>query len=264
MQFQRKTLRTEVNLAGRGLHSGVPTQLRIRPGSDGIGFWYGGERTAAKPENVTDTTRSTKLGPIGTIEHLMSAFAGLEVTDAEVELTYPELPGMDGSALPFVEALLEVGFEDIGEKEMPDLFRRVFLQEDGIKIAISKGDGFWRYEYNTGDRWPNVQSFELQSPIDYLSQVAPARTFALMEEIPYLIQNGLGQGLDEDSAVILGEVGYKNDVRFEDEPARHKLLDFIGDMYLSGVPIRFLDAVSEKSGHRANVHAASLLAKSLE
>ena len=240
-------------------------RMTIHPGTDGIQFRHGSDRFLASPENVTDTTRSTKLGTIGTIEHLMSAFAGLEITDAEIEVTAPEVPGMDGSAALYVKALAQAGLESIGEKERPQLYRRVFIQEGEIKVAVAKGTGHWRYVYETGSRWPGTQSFETASVIEsYAEDIAAARTFALSEEIPMIIQLGLGKGLDESSALILGIDGYKNEARFQDEPARHKLLDSIGDLYLAGIPVRFLNVVSERSGHTVNVRAAAMLKAATE
>lgn len=263
MTYTRKTLAQAVSFEGLGLHTGVPVKVTVHPGEEGIGFRLGGNRVAAHPANVTDTTRSTKLGEIGTVEHLMSAFAGLEITDAEVELDAPELPGMDGSSKGYVQSLLAAGFTELGEAEVPALFTRVFLQEDdGTKLAIAKGHGHWRYVFTTPDRWPGEQAFEAEDvTASYAEAIAPARTFAFAEEIPFIIQAGLGKGLDETSALILGIEGYKNESRFDDEPARHKLLDVIGDLYLAGVPLRALSVVAERSGHRANVHAAKMLAE---
>ena len=96
ISYTRKTLQSDVVMEGLGLHSGIPVKVHIYPGDQGIAFRRGDERVLAKPENVTDTTRCTTLGPVSTIEHLMSAFAGLEITDAEVEVDAPELPGLDG------------------------------------------------------------------------------------------------------------------------------------------------------------------------
>jgi UDP-3-O-acyl-N-acetylglucosamine deacetylase len=95
--FTRRTVVNPVSFTGLGLHTGVPVELTIHPGENGIAFRYSSTRTEATPDNVTDTRRSTKLGEVGTIEHLMSALAGLEITDAEIELTAPEIPAMDGS-----------------------------------------------------------------------------------------------------------------------------------------------------------------------
>ena len=258
--YARKTVAAEVEIAGLGLHSGIPVRVRIHPGEDGIAFRRGEDRVLARPENVTDTTRCTTLGPVATIEHLMSAFAGLGVTDAEVEVDAPELPGLDGSALPYVQLIKQAGLTEIGSREIPDLYTRVFLHDDQIKIAASKGAGHWRFAYLTNDRWPGEQSFEaLDAFAVYAEEIAPARTFVLAEEIPMIIQYGLGKGLDETTALILGIEGYKNEARFPDEPARHKLLDLMGDLYLSGVPIQHINVVAERSGHRTNVKAAAML-----
>ena len=265
MTYQRKTLANSASFEGIGLHSAAPVKMTVRPGEEGIAFRYGTDRFEARPENVTETTRSTKLGTVCTIEHMMSALAGLEITDAEVELNAPEVPGLDGSALPFFDAMEAAGTTDLGIAELPPLFRRLFVHEDPIKIAISDGNGHWRYDYETGDRWPNAQSFEFRATSEsYREQLASARTFAFFEEVPKIIAAGLGLGLDENSVLILGPDGYKNEARFPDEPARHKLLDLIGDLYLSGVPIRFLNVVAEKSGHRTNISAASMIRRALE
>ncbi|MGV3614105.1 MAG: UDP-3-O-acyl-N-acetylglucosamine deacetylase [Fimbriimonas sp.] len=265
MTFTRRTVGSVVHFEGLGLHTGVPVKVAVHPGGDGIAFRYGATRTVAHPANVTDTTRSTKLGEVGTVEHMMSALAGLEITDAEIELDAPELPGLDGSSDGFVKGLAAAGFETLGERDVPPLFTRVFLQEDdGTKLAIAKGTGHWRYVFTTADRWPLEQAYEQADVVEaYAAEIAPARTFAFAEEIPFIIQMGLGKGLDEKSALILGIEGYKNEARFPDEPARHKLLDLVGDLYLAGVPLRALSVVAERSGHRANVHAAAMLAEAI-
>ena len=264
MTIPRKTLKEDVTFEGVGLHTGVPVKVTVHPAQDGITFRFGSERISATPENVTDTTRSTKLGSVGTIEHLMSAFCGLEITDAEVELDAPELPGMDGSSRPYVDRFVDGGFWGLPSREGADLFRRVFFQDKDVNIAISKGSGSWRYRFETGERWPGEQVISHEDVIDnYMHEIAPSRTFAFTEEIPGVIQAGLGRGLDERSVLVLGMEGYKNSARFEDEPARHKLLDVMGDLYLAGVPARCLSVVAERSGHKANVLAAMLLAESL-
>ncbi len=264
MTHSARTVANDVVLEGKGLHTGVPVRLTIHPGSDGIAFRYGAERTLARPENVTDTTRSTKLGSVGTVEHLMATFAGLEITDAEVELDAPELPGLDGSALPYVEAILAVGIVEGEVRATPDLYRRVFLQEGNMSLSIGKGSGHGRFVYDLGERWPGAQTFEATDAVGaFPTEIAPARTLALLEEVPKLIELGLGRGLGADSAVILGDEGYKNAVRFSDEPARHKLLDLMGDLYLAGIPLRDLNFVGERSGHRAHVKAAGMLREAI-
>lgn len=265
MIYTRRTIAEPVTFEGLGLHTGDPVKVRVHPGESGILFQVGSEHLPATPENVTDTTRSTRVGPVGTVEHLMSALAGLEITDVTIEVEGGEIPGMDGSSKPFVDALLAGGFADLGPAELPPLFTRLFLQEDGVKVAVGKGSGEWRFMYDVSPRWPGIQAYETHDVItDYASDIAPARTFALAEEVPQIIQLGLGRGLDEHSAVIVGIEGYKNEARYPDELARHKLLDVIGDLYLSGVPARFLNVVAEKSGHRTNVKMAAMLREAVK
>ncbi len=260
----RQTLREEARFEGRGLHSGVPVEVRIEPGEAGILFVCGAERQLADPDAVTDTTRCTRLGGISTVEHLMAAFAGLEITDAVVHLSAPELPALDGSALPFWSGLREAGLHPLPERSWPELFKRIFLQEDDLGIALSKGSGRWAYTYESPGRFPERQAFEAELPADFEAQIAPARTFAFAEEVQAALAAGLGQGLDHDSVLLLGESGYDHPPRFPDEPARHKLLDLMGDLYLSGVPVRALNVVARRSGHRANVEAARRLKRFLD
>lgn len=265
MTYERFTLAAPAVFAGRGLHTGAPVQVTVLPYDKGIAFRYGLETVRAHPDEVTDTTRSTKLGQVGTVEHLMSALAGLEITDALVEVTAPELPGLDGSAREFVAGLHMAGRVSLGTAEAKIPFKRVFHVTDEVKVAVAAGTGHWRYRFEVGSRWPGEQTFETEQVArDYATEVAPARTFALAEEVPGIIQAGLGQGLDESSALILGIEGYKNDPRFDDEPARHKLLDLVGDLYLTGIPIRLLNVSAERSGHRANVEAARLVVRFAE
>lgn len=256
----RRTIKSEIKMIGRGLHSGEPVQMIIKPSDAGLVFSNGTQEWLAVPENVTDTRRSTQLGSIRTVEHIMSALAGSQISDARVEVTGGELPGVDGSSAPFFEAITASGVTELGEKSFPRIFSRVFYAEGKASIGLSAGNGQWKFLYEAGPAWPRLQTFESESIwADYEKEIGPARTFALEEEVPHLAELGLGQGLDEASAVIVGQTGYANAVRFGDEPARHKLLDAIGDIALSGYPLDALNAVFVKSGHTAHVAAAAKL-----
>lgn len=259
-EFERLSPRVEIELEGPGLHTGASCSVLIAPGRNGIRFSDGERWFKASPENVTDTRRSTMLGTISTIEHLMSAFAGLGVTDADVLVKGGELPAADGCSQPYTRALLEVGMTYQGVLVATPPFSRVYDKTEDHSIAVAVGNGHWRYDYINGTEWPRLQSFEIElSPESYMREVAPARTFGLEEELPIIRQAGLARGLDENSALVIGTSGYLNASRFDDEPARHKLLDLIGDLYLSGFPILGLDVIGERSGHRAHVGAAAKL-----
>ncbi len=258
-RFVRRTPTDSVRFEGRGLHSGEPITVLVHPGAEGIAFRRGATRWAASPENVTDTSRCTRLGEVSTVEHLMSAFAGLGVTDAEVEVDGDELPAMDGCSLAFYQGVSAVGLPARGEATVDGPFARVFHVDGDVKIAISSGNGHWRYEFECGDRWPHSQHFEVLSLNKYADEIAPARTFAFEEEMEMVRKAGLGKGLDETTAFVIGSSGYVNKAKFDDEPARHKALDLIGDLYLSGVPPQLLNVVAQRSGHRTNVAAATKL-----
>jgi hypothetical protein len=145
------------------------------------------------------------------------------------------------------------------------MYARLFVQADDIKIAVGKGHGHWRFDFVTSPRWPGEMTFETVNVMDhYESEIAPARTTVFSEEIEMVKAAGLGRGLDESSVLIIGESGYENPSRFPDEPARHKLLDLIGDLYLSGVPIDQLNVVGTRSGHRRNIEMAKLLWESIK
>ncbi len=260
MIVERRTLSEKVSLSGRGLHSGEPVTATILPSERGIWFRVGEEEVEANPHNVTDTSRCTVLGSVRTVEHIMSAFGALGITDAQVELSYPELPGLDGSAREWYSLLNQTQFEELSPIELNDIYTRLYVHADDIKIAVGKGHGHWRFDFVTGERWPGEMSFDCPEVVAaYASEIAPARTTVFVEEIAMAKAAGLGQGLDESSVLILGTEGYENEARFESEPARHKLLDLIGDLYLAGVPIDHLNVVATKSGHRRNVEMAKLL-----
>ena len=257
--FQRRTVADSVRFEGRGLHSGDPVVVTVHPGKDGIAFRKGRSRWPARPSEVTDTSRCTRLGDVSTIEHLMAALAGTGVTDAEVEVEGGELPALDGCAVAFCDGLCSAGRQDIGEAKLDGPFSRVFHIDGEVEIAISHGTGHWRYEFECGDRWPHSQHFEYSFSSPFIKEVAPARTFAFAEELEKVRAAGLGRGLDETTAFVIGKTSYQYGTRFDDEPARHKLLDLVGDLYLSGVPPQLLNVVAQRSGHRTNVAAAAKL-----
>jgi UDP-3-O-[3-hydroxymyristoyl] N-acetylglucosamine deacetylase len=258
MTYRRRTLAAPVRLTGRALHSGHPVRMVIHPAEDGIAFRHGHTRTLARPSSVDGTTRCTRLGGISTVEHLMSAFAGRGITDAEVELSYPELPGFDGSASEFVHAIDSGGVARIDDLPVPRLRGQITVQHGPAVLSVRPGTGRWSYTFDLS-RWSlGSQTVRCQLPEDYQREVAPARTIAFADEIPTALAQGLGRGLDVRSVVIIGADGYENEPRFPDEPARHKLLDLIGDLYLSGIPVHGVDVVAHASGHTMAVRAAAL------
>lgn len=254
--MKRWTLAEPVRLTGRGLHSGRPVRVTIHPGDSGIAFRHGTTRVPATPDVVTGTDRHTTLGGIATVEHIMSALSGMEITDAEIELSYPELPAMDGSAADFIAVMGKTEALEPKEVHLPD--REIFVSDRDASIRVRPGTGLWSY---TCRYFGVTQTFTCRLPDDYPAQIARARTIAPAHEVSALLARGLGQGLDVGSVVLVGPEGYGNQPRYPDEPARHKLLDLIGDLYLSGIAARCLDVTAHLSGHTTGVRMARFIAR---
>jgi UDP-3-O-[3-hydroxymyristoyl] N-acetylglucosamine deacetylase len=261
MTFPRRTLRATARFEGKGLHSGEPSTVLVHPGGDGIIVRRGAHRWPAAPEWVTNTERQTTIGEVRTVEHLLAALAGMGITDAEIEALAAETPGMDGCALIFAEGLQRAGIEQRGELTIAFRDETFELEHGDVRLWAGRGRGWWKYEFHTTRSWAPLFAAELHlEPEVFVREVAPARTFCFSEELPLLAGAGLGRGLGPDSAFAIGLEGFEGQVRFADEPSRHKLLDLIGDLSLSGVPVAALDVTAVRSGHAANVAFARQIA----
>jgi UDP-3-O-[3-hydroxymyristoyl] N-acetylglucosamine deacetylase/3-hydroxyacyl-[acyl-carrier-protein] dehydratase len=265
----QRTLATERELSGAGLHEGVPATLRVRPAPPGHGVVFvradlpGRPRIPARVSQLVEGDRRTALGGEGgaqvhTVEHLLAACLGLQVDNLEVVLSGPECPAMDGSARAFCELLLEAGIED------QDAERAVLAPKapvtvsprPGVTVAAfpaSRPGLSLSYGLDYGAGYPGAQHFGLRvTPESFAREVAPARTFCLEREAQALKAQGLGKGATHENTLVIGPEGVVgNTLRFADEFARHKALDLLGDLFLLGAD---LDAhVSAwRSGHEAN------------
>ena len=220
----------------------------------------GNNRIKANVRNVRDTTLATTLGlngvTVSTVEHLMSAFSGMGVDNAVVEVDAPEVPIMDGSARPFVDLLKDVGTRVQGKG------KKLLVIKD--KIAVSEGEGTamllpspeFRITYKIEFNHPaiGVQSYHMNfSDVSYEEEICAARTFGFLRDVEYLQAKGLALGGSLKNAVVLDDrrIINKDGLRFPDEFVKHKILDAIGDLSLLGIPI-IGHFVANKSGHRLN------------
>jgi UDP-3-O-[3-hydroxymyristoyl] N-acetylglucosamine deacetylase len=220
----------------------------------------GNNRIKADIHNVRDTTLATTLGlngvTVATVEHLMSAFSGMGVDNAVVEVDAPEVPIMDGSARPFVDLL-----KDVGTQVQSKGKKLLVIKE---KIAVSDGEGTamflpspeFRITYKIAFNHPliGVQTYRMKlSDISYEGEICEARTFGFLRDVEYLQARGLALGGSLKNAVVLDEhrIINKDGLRFPDEFVKHKILDAIGDLSLLGIPI-VGHFVACKSGHRLN------------
>lgn len=270
----RKTIKNKTWLEGTGLHKGRPARAVFlpSPGPTGIRFLNPDlsspvEATAA---NVAGTARGTSISGGGrtiyTVEHILSACAGLGIDDLDVALDGEEPPAMDGSALAFASAL-----EKAGPAEKPGQ-EKAFLKLAG-PVEFRSGKAFYkaapsgkpsfRMTFSHPHKLVGTQVFEIAlTPANYLSEIAPARTFGFKFEIEQLRAAGLGLGGSLDNAVIIDDEAVLSSggrLRFPDEFVRHKLLDLLGDLKLTGLDLGGVSVEAVFTGHKANVNFAKLL-----
>ena len=256
--------------SGVGLHSGVGASVRLLPASPGAGLVFrrrpDGQEISALAANVGDTSRCTRLKSgkfeVQTVEHILSALAGLGIDDAVIEIEGPEVPAADGSAAPFAALILAAGTHAQTEQVQPlRLTQPVFVSENGCTLAALPSDHFSAsvvLDYPKHSYLGTLAAVFDGASGDYAAQIAPARTFGFLSEIEALRARGLGLGASFDNALVLGETQFETLLRFPNELARHKLLDLIGDLVLVGRPI-CAEILAVKPGHALNVRLARQL-----
>jgi UDP-3-O-[3-hydroxymyristoyl] N-acetylglucosamine deacetylase len=260
---RQRTVRESLVLAGQGLHSGLKTGVILHPAqaNTGIVFSSLADQSAipARLENVTETGYNTTLSGNGhsirTVEHLLSALHGLGITNLLVK-TDDEVPALDGSALEYCKQLREAGVRDQSASVEPISVTKTIQIGNGDEfIRIEPADHLivdYKLDYPSPIGVQNVH-FEMNSPDDYVDQIAPARTFGFVREFHKLAQMGLASGGRLDNLILVDDEKVVNTtLRFPDEFARHKVLDLIGDLYLLGRPI-IGHVTASKTGHSDNL-----------
>jgi UDP-3-O-[3-hydroxymyristoyl] N-acetylglucosamine deacetylase len=266
--LRQRSLKSQVRAAGVGLHTGRKVTLTLRPAEPDAGIVFrridlpGAADVPARAELVGDTRLASCLMQgevkVHTIEHLMSALAGLGVDNAYVDLNGPEVPIMDGSAAPFVLLIQQAGVqEQAAPKRFMRILRRVEVREGDKWARLDPYEGY-RLSFSISFNHPVIDRSGQTVTVDfaetsYLKEIARARTFGFMHDVEQLREDGLALGGGLENAVVLDEYRVLNaeGLRFADEFIRHKVLDAIGDLYLLGKPL--LGAFSaHKSGHALN------------
>lgn len=266
--IKQRTLRNIVKATGVGLHSGAKVSMCLRPAAVDSGIVFTRVDLARPVElradayRVGDTRLSTCLEQggvkVATIEHLMSALAGMGIDNAHVELSAAEVPIMDGSAGPFIFLIQSAG---VSEQSAPKKFIRVTRPvevKDGDKwVRFEPYEGF-KMEFSIAFSHPVFQQSRQRITVDfadtsYVKDIARARTFGFMQDVEAMRSQGLGLGGSLDNAVVMDDYRILNQdgLRYDDEFVKHKVLDAIGDLYLLGHPI--IGAfTAHKSGHALN------------
>ena len=264
--ISQKTIKKSIQCSGIGLHKGRKVRLTLRPaaedtgivfalhGADGVRF----HRPSA--DAVVETTMATTLGfggrRLATVEHLLAAVRGLEIDNLHVEVEGDEVPIMDGSSASFIFLLRAAGFRRQNKpRRVLTLKQPIDFQQDGKWIKARPARRLTvDYTINFNHPMVGTQKFYVEcNPESFTRHVAKARTFGFMREVEYLRRNGLALGGSLDNAVVLDEYGVINPegLRYPDEFVRHKVLDFIGDLFVLGMPMTG-DFEVHCSGHALN------------
>ena len=272
---KQRTLKNLIRATGVGVHTGKKIFLTLRPAPTNTGIIF--RRIDLNPaidipataDNVGDTTLSSCLVKdqvrISTVEHLMSAFAGLGIDNVYVDISAPEVPIMDGSAGPFIFLIKSAGIE---EQDAPKKFfkikREVKVEEGDKWASISPYDGF-KVSFTIDFDHPVLRNSPQTATVDFarssfVKEISRARTFGLLSEYEHLRANNLALGGNLDNAVVVDEYRVINEdgLRYNDEFVRHKILDAVGDLYLLGHSI-----IGTFSGHKSGHFLNNLLLKKL-
>ena len=258
--FAQKTIARPVAISGVGIHTGRPVRVRLHPAPEGTGILFrrtdSGVEIPALASEVSSVELATTLGrddvTISTVEHLLAAVRVRDLDNLFIDLNGPEVPILDGSALPWVHLLKAAGVR------MQEGARRIFavtapveVELGGKRIRASPYPGL-RVSYAIDFAHPAIGHQEVDLVVDRESferELALARTFALAEDVERLHRRGLGLGGDLDNCVVFGPEGPNNALRFPDEPVRHKALDAVGDLALAGAPV-WAHVEVERGGHQ--------------
>jgi UDP-3-O-[3-hydroxymyristoyl] N-acetylglucosamine deacetylase/3-hydroxyacyl-[acyl-carrier-protein] dehydratase len=300
---KQRTLAKEVSLRGKGLHTGINVNITFKPAPANHGYKFCRTDLPGKPvidalaEHVTDTSRGTTLvhnnASVSTIEHTLAALHGLQIDNALIELDGPEAPIMGGASWAFVEAIREAGITELKEERNYYTVRQKMVysdEEHGVDLIVYPDDHFSinvLIDYNSkilGNQYAILDSVK-----DFEEEIAKSRTFVFFHELEPLFKMGLIKGGDLDNAVVILErevdqaeidriaklfnrpginkhtAGILNntELRFPNEPARHKLLDLIGDLALVGHPIKG-KVVATRPGHYANTRLARMMRQEMK
>lgn len=303
MSEKQRTIAREISLTGKGLHTGVNVKITFKPAPANHGYKFCRVDLPGKPvidalaENVSDTSRGTTLvqneTSVATIEHVLASFYGLGVDNALIEIDGPEAPIMGGSALKFVEAIKEAGITELKEDRNYFVIKQKLTwsdEEHGVDLIIYPDDHLSinvLIDYNSrilGNQYAILDTLE-----DFEKQICSSRTFVFFHELEPLYKMGLIKGGDLDNAVVILEkeveqaeidriarlfnrpgiskhtAGVLNNtqLRFPNEPARHKLLDLMGDLALVGHPVKG-KVVATRPGHFANTRLSKMIRQEMK
>jgi UDP-3-O-[3-hydroxymyristoyl] N-acetylglucosamine deacetylase len=263
----QRTLRRQISCAGIGLHSGHKVTLTLKPAPADTGIRFRrsdlGIEIPATIAAVAGLQYATVLGHDGatveTVEHLLAALVSVGIDNLIIELTHNEVPIMDGSAAPFLYLVHEAGVKRLGTpRRYLKVLHPIQISNGDKRIAVYPSDHF-KVTYTISFDHPMLRHQSRTERITeqtFAEHIAPARTFGFLKEVEWLRQNGLALGGSLDNAIVIGDTGVLNALRFEDEFVRHKILDAVGDLALLGYPL-IGHVVAHRAGHALHTALAA-------
>jgi len=266
---KQKTIKREISIEGVGLHTGKKVKLIFKPADVNTGINFVRVDLPQKVQikadvsnilNLDQSPRHTSIGKdnieIHTIEHFMATLAGLRIDNILIEMNNIEIPGLDGSAGAFFDILKEAGVQ---EQDAPRKYfsvkEPIYIEDNNSTIVMLPHSSYKiSYTLDYSHQFLKAQFFSLEiNPEAFHREIASYRTFVLQEEVDELKRLGLGKGANYDNTLVVTKEGVeKNSLRSDDEFARHKILDLIGDLYLLGAPLK-AHVIALKSGHPLNI-----------
>lgn len=271
----RKTLASPTQVTGLGLHTGLPATMIFKPSENGITFLRTdipqARPIAALAANVGSTLRGTNLknetAEVCTVEHALSALHALGITDVAIEMDGPEPPVTDGASDEYIAAFEKAGLKELDQEQPVLNLRRKITYSSGEIIYTAEPADKLTFSFLFLHKHPLVarQEFTLEfTPENYKREISRARTFGFEEELAFLKAHGLAKGGNLENAVIIGKDKFINELRFPDELVRHKLLDLVGDLSLTGKKLPPLRITCTCGGHKHNVIFAKILLANAE
>ncbi|MCP4640183.1 MAG: UDP-3-O-[3-hydroxymyristoyl] N-acetylglucosamine deacetylase [bacterium] len=273
---QQKTIAKEASFSGIGLHTGNLTTLTFKPAPPNRGVTFYRVDLPNKPavkadiDHVCDVSRGTTIGINGvkvhTVEHVLAAIAGLGVDNLDIEVDANETPVGDGSSLPFMQTLKQGGIvEQDAEKKFIKIEDPVYYKKDDVTLSVIPSDELrmtMTIAYDHVAVGTQYASYTI-TPEVFEKEIAAARTFCFLREVKMLQEQNLIQGGSLENAVVIGDDAILNDqLRFPDEPVRHKILDLLGDLFLLGRPVKG-HVIAVKSGHAMHVNFSKQIKRRL-
>ena len=264
----QRSIRRQISCVGIGLHSGNKVNLTLKPAPADFGIRFrrtdlGNHEVPATVHNLAGIQLATGLArnevSVETVEHLLAALVSVCIDNVLIELNSPEVPIMDGSAAPFVYLIHEAGVKRLqAPRKYLKIVRPIAISRGDKRIALFPSDHF-KVTYSISYDHPLLrhQSRTLRiTEESFAEEVAPARTFTFLKDVEMLRQNGLALGGSLENAIVIGDTGVLNALRFDDEFVRHKILDVVGDLALVGYPI-VGHVVAHRAGHALHTQLAS-------